>query len=314
MKTRQQLHVLVIGMLMGAAEVVPGVSGGTIAFISGYYEKLLHSIRQCTPYLLVRLRNDGFVTLWRELDVNFMLLLFGGMGVSILLFASGVSYLLVNEPILIWSFFFGLVLASSAIVFLEIEQYNLRVVVSFIMGLVVGLVVTNVIPLNLSPTPLALFFGGAVAVCAWILPGLSGSFILLILGLYAFVLDAVKSFEWMTLATVAAGCLVGLVSFAQGLSWLFARYRSETLAVLTGFMVGSLTRIWPWKMTTSYQIKQDGSQIPLVQQPVYPSDYMLTTGDDAQIMVAVVSVIAGIVIVVLLNWFAGRKDESPVSE
>lgn len=309
MKLLSHVRVVIVGMLMGAAEVVPGVSGGTIAFVSGYYEKLIDTIRQFTPYLIVRLRHDGFVSLWRQLDVNFLLILFGGMFASILLFANGVSYLLENQPVMIWSLFFGLVLASVAVVWLDIGEYNAGIGLALVVGIALGLLLTRVVPINLPPTPIALFFGGAVAVCAWILPGLSGSFILLVLGLYAVVIDAVKELEFVTLGVVAAGCAVGIVTFAQGLTWLFVRYRAVTLAVLTGFMVGSLTKIWPWKITTSYQIKADGTQIPLVQQPILPHEYLQLTGEEPQVLVALVSIVAGLLVVLGLKWLARHHAE-----
>ena len=304
---KERVRVLLVGMLMGAAEVVPGVSGGTIAFISGVYEQLLNAIRQFTPYLIVRLRHDGFISLWKQLDINFLLLLFGGMGVSILLFASGVSYLLENEPIIIWSFFFGLVIASAGVVVREIDSYDVTIGLAIGCGIAFGIVVTNVVPLNLEPSPWTLFFGGAIAVCAWILPGLSGSFILLILGLYAYVIDAVKSLAIVDLAFVAAGCAVGIVSFAQVLSALFARFRNETLAVLTGFMLGSLGKLWPWKQTTSYQLKPDGSQIPLVQEPITPAVYQSLTGQDPQLVIAIGCAVFGLIIVGGLNFLADSK-------
>lgn len=298
------LHLVSIGLIMGAAEVVPGVSGGTIAFISGIYEKLLNSIKQLTPYLFVKLKNQGIRTLWKEVDANFLLILFSSMGVSILLFASWVSYLLHNQPIAIWSFFFGLVISSSVIVFREIRAFGLHTSLAAASGVVIGVVITQLVPLELAPTPLTLFLGGAIAICAWILPGLSGSFILLILGLYTFVIDAIKSFDFLNLAFVATGAVIGLVSFSQVLSRLFSHRRDETLAILTGFMLGSLGKLWPWKSTLSYQIKADGTQIPLIQEPVMPDVYTHLTGQEADILIALCCALLGGVLVLALDLFA----------
>ena len=307
-RTRDFFRVAIIGLMMGAAEVVPGVSGGTIAFISGIYEKLVNSIRQFNPYLLVQLKKDGIRAVWQDVDASFLLMLFGSMAVSVLLFASGVSYLLHNEPVVIWSFFFGLVIASSVVVSREITGFGPGIGMAAATGIGVGIVITQLVPIELEPTPLMLFIGGSVAVCAWILPGLSGSFILLILGLYGFVIDAIKSLDIVSMAFVGAGCIVGLVAFSQVLARLFSHHKNETLAVLTGFMLGSLGKLWPWKNTLSYQIQSDGSQIPLVQEPVMPGVYSDLTGEPADIGIAVVCVVAGAVLVFLLDWVARKSD------
>lgn len=303
---RHYTKIVSIGMLMGAAEVVPGVSGGTIAFISGVYERLVNALRQFTPYLFVFLKNHGIKAAWRRADGNFLFALFGGMGISILLFASTIGYLLRNEPVAIWSFFMGLVLASVWVVYKQISLLTGRIPIACGVGALIGIVITTLVPVELEPTPLFIFLGGAVAVCAWILPGLSGSFILLILGLYAVVIDAIEHLEIITLLTLGAGCAVGIVSFAQLLGRLFRHFRDETLAVLTGFMLGSLVKLWPWKQTTSYQIREDGSHMPLIQEPVMPGVYASVTGDEPQVLVALVALATGIVIVLLVNWFAGR--------
>lgn len=296
---------------MGAAEVVPGVSGGTIAFISGIYQRLVTAISHFTPMLLVDLKDDGLVATWHRVDASFLAVLFASMGVSVILFASGVSYLLNNEPIAIWSFFFGLVVASCVLVARQIESMSIAIGAAGAMGVLIGVVITQLVPVELEPSPWMLFLGGSVAVCAWILPGLSGSFILLVLGLYAFVIDAIKSFDVISLAALAAGCAVGLVSFARVLTHLFTHFRDQTLSLLTGFMVGSLAKLWPWKQTTSYQLKADGSQIPLVQEPISPNAYIELTGQDPDIAIAIGGVITGLVLVGLLHLFAGIKVNEP---
>ena len=303
------VKTVLIGLLMGAAEVVPGVSGGTIAFVTGIYERLINAIKQFTPALLLRLKNEGFVSVWHTVDANFLLVLFGGMGISILLFARGISYLLVTHPIFLWSFFFGLVIASTWIVVRQISRFGYDLVIFAAIGTSIGLLVTTVIPLELSPTLWFFFLGGAVAVCAWILPGLSGSFILLILGLYGAVIDAIKSFELDVLLVLGLGCFVGLVSFAQLVSKLFRDHKDETLAVLTGFMLGSLAKLWPWKETISYQMKADGSKFPLVQEPVLPQSYVQITGQEPYVLAAAGIAIAGIIVVLGLDWVSTQFEE-----
>ena len=313
MKNLQEIvRVAVVGMVMGAAEVVPGVSGGTVAFISGIYERLINAIKQFTPYLILRLKDEGLISTWHSVDATFLLVLFSGMGVSILIFASAVSYLLHNEPIAIWSFFFGLVLVSTLAVSRELESFAVEAGIGIGIGVVIGVVITQLVPIALEPTPLMLFVGGSIAVCAWILPGLSGSFILLLLGLYSFVIDAIKSFDLLNLAFLGLGMVIGLVSFSKLLSRLFARFRNETLSLLLGFMLGSLAKLWPWKNTTSYQIKADGGQIPLVQEPVLPNIYSNLTGQDAEIMTAVGCALVGGALVLMLQK-AARIYSGPES-
>lgn len=308
---RKAITTLSIGLAMGAAEVVPGVSGGTIAFVSGIYERLVNALRQFTPYLLVVLKNHGIVRVWQRVDGNFLVVLFAGMGISIVLFAGGVSYMLNHQPVIIWSFFGGLVIASVWVVYRQISRFGLDLLLATATGAIVGAAITMLVPIQLAPTPLFIFVGGVVAVCAWILPGLSGSFILLILGLYAFVIDAVRHFDFITLSILAVGCVVGLVSFAQILSRLFRYFRDETLATLAGFMLGSLIKLWPWKSTLSYQIQADGSRIPLLQEPVLPSVYTSLTGREPEIAVAVGACVAGFVLVLVIHWLASGSANGP---
>ena len=306
---RETVKLVLIGIIMGAAEVVPGVSGGTIAFISGIYERLVNALRQCTPYLLVVWKNHGFLRIWQRVDATFLLTLFAAMGASVVLLAGAVGHLLRHEPVGIWSFFFGLVIASVWIMYRQISRKGVDILFALAAGGVFGALITTLVPINLEPTPLYIFLGGAVAVCAWILPGLSGSFILLVLGLYAFVIDAIERFDFVILGALGAGCALGLVSFAQVLSRLFRYYRDQTLAVLTGFMVGSLTKLWPWKQTLSYQLRTDGEQIPLVQEPVLPTTYLALTGQDPQYVVAVLAAMVGLGVVLTIHWLASDSEQ-----
>ncbi|MFT7221691.1 MAG: putative membrane protein, partial [Candidatus Azotimanducaceae bacterium] len=270
---KEQIRIVLVGLLMGAAEVVPGVSGGTIAFVSGLYERLINSIQRLTPMRLLDLPRLGLVQWWLSLDLNFLALLFGSMFVSILVLARGVIFLLEFYPVMIWSFFFGLIIASVFVMGRKLLPFTSSTFWSLLLGLVLGVVITRIAPLESEVTPLILFFGGCIAVCAWILPGLSGSFILLILGLYQVVMNAVKDFDLLTMGYVAAGCVVGLLSFSRLLSVLLYRYHDLTVSLLVGFMLGSLTKIWPWRHTTSYQMKPEGGQIPLVEEAVLPTQY-----------------------------------------
>ncbi|MFT4677412.1 MAG: putative membrane protein [Patiriisocius sp.] len=301
MELKPLLRLFGIGMVMGAAEVVPGVSGGSIAFITGIYERLLNAIKQFTPMLLLRLKNDGISATWKAVDANFLLILFGGMAVSVVLLASGLKYMLEHEAVFIWSFFFGLVLLSVYLVLRQISRFGLGIGAAIGVGIALGYIVTSAVPLNLAPTPLNLFCGGIVAISAWVLPGISGSFILLILGLYRFVIDAIADFNILLLTSFAAGCGIGIVVFSQLLSRLLSHYRNETLAVLTGIMLGSLGKIWPWRHVSSYQLKPDGSQTPIVEEPVSPWVYTDMVGANPEIGLAAVGFLLGAVAVLGLH-------------
>jgi|TARA_Y100000310_G_scaffold333761_1_gene411967 putative membrane protein len=298
---RDALYLFLKGMAMGAAEVVPGVSGGTIAFITGIYERLLNAIRSLTPGGLLVLKNRGVAACWRHIDGSFLVVLFLGMAVSILTVAQAVSVLLHQYPVGLWAFFFGLIVASSLVIGAQIETWHAGPALFTLVGMMTGLIVSNAIPIELEATPLFIFAGGAIAVCAWILPGLSGSFILLILGLYTYVIEAIRNLDLVVLSILAVGCAAGLLSFSHFLSHMLKRFRDETLATLTGFMLGSLTKVWPWKHTLSYQLDGQGKRIPLVQEAVTPETYIQLTGADPQLALAAMLALAGFATVLMMQ-------------
>ena len=298
------IRTLIVGLMMGAAEVVPGVSGGTIAFVSGLYERLVSGISRMTPLALMELPEAGIRDWWRSHDINFLLLLFGAMGVSVVILARGVSYLLEYHPVAIWSFFFGLILASVFVVGRRLEFRRVPVCMSLGWGIAIGLLLTRLAPVEAEVTPLALFAGGSIAVCAWILPGLSGSFVLLTLGLYTSVITAIRNLDLPTLFWLGLGCVVGILAFSRVLSMLLARFHDVTLALLAGFMVGSLVRVWPWQHTSSYQINPDGGRIPVVQEPVLPASYEQLTGAQPEFLMALMACLLGLAFILMLDRFA----------
>ncbi len=251
MQQRKFINYLVIslkGMAMGAADVVPGVSGGTIAFISGIYEELIEAINAVNFNALKLLKTKGFKTAWKSINGNFLLALVIGIFTSIVSLAKLISWLLENKPILVWSFFFGLVLASILYVGKQITVWKVGVIALFLTGVVLAYYITTLQPLiSENTSPLFLFLAGALAICAMILPGISGAFILVLLGAYKPVLDAIHNKDFKSLAIIAFGAIVGLLTFSRLLKWLFNHYKNYTLAVLTGFILGSLNKIWPWK-------------------------------------------------------------------
>ncbi|WP_418498413.1 DUF368 domain-containing protein [Flagellimonas sp.] len=305
MKPRRLTDYIIItlkGMAMGAADVVPGVSGGTIAFISGIYEELITSINNIDLSLITVLRKEGIKAFWNKINGNFLLALFAGIFISVLSLAKFLSWLLENEPVLLWSFFFGLVVASVFFVGKEIQKWNLGTVVVFVLGAVVAYFITE-LPVSENTDSLPyLFMSGALAVCAMILPGISGAFILVLLGSYKTILDAVHERDIKIVLTVALGAIVGLLSFARLLKWMFNNYKNITLALLTGFILGSLNKIWPWKKVL--QIRTFGDKTIVVDDVnVLPGAF---EGDN-QLMLAIILAILGFSLIFILEKAASKK-------
>jgi putative membrane protein len=253
-KSLDYLWIVLKGMAMGAADVVPGVSGGTIAFISGIYQELVETISKLRPSLLLVLKNQGLKAFWKASNASFLLALVSGIGLSIASLAQGISWLLSNQPILVWSFFFGLMLASCWHIYRSIGQWKKALYLWLILGtLIAGSL--NFLPEGAANSSLSyLFISGALASIAMILPGISGAFILVLLGSYATVLTGVHERDLAVVSVVGLGAITGLLSFSSLLKWMLSRYQHQTLAVLVGFMLGALPKIWPWKYPTDQAI------------------------------------------------------------
>ncbi len=242
------------GLAMGIAEVIPGVSGGTIAFITGIYEELLNTIKRVNLDLFVLLRAGNWKALWQHINGRFLLFLLAGMAAGVVIGIFFVTYLLEFYPEPLWAFFFGLVLASGFYMARQISSLKPIYSLLFFIGLIASYTITQLTPAGGSESYLAIFLSGAVAISALILPGISGSFILLLLGMYSIIIPNVKGLlsdpnlaSLSIVAVFAAGCLVGLMSFSRILSYTFKNYKDQTLALLTGVMLGSLPKIWPWR-------------------------------------------------------------------
>ena len=241
------------GICMGASDIVPGVSGGTMAFILGIYEELINSIRTVGQPSFIQA-----VLKFRIKDalqiLNWQFLLAVGLGILIAIFtlAQGLEWLLLNQPVYLWSFFFGLVLASVFTVSKRVAVWTPSLIGATAVGAIAAFILVGLVPAQTPDTWWFLILSGACAICAMILPGISGAFILVLLGKYQFVLNAVNERDVVTLVFVAIGAGIGLVSFAQILGWLFKRYHNMTVAVLIGLMIGSLRKIWPWKMDVAW--------------------------------------------------------------
>lgn len=300
-RLKDYIFIALKGMAMGAADVVPGVSGGTIAFISGIYEELISSINAIGPPLLKTLRKEGLRAVWKQVNGNFLLALFTGIFISLFSLAAAVSWLLENEPVLLWAFFFGLVAASVFFVGKEIKRWNAGTVLIMVLGALTAYFITTLPPSeNVDSLPF-LFLSGALAVCAMILPGISGAFILVLLGSYKTILDAVHSRNIMVVLTVAVGAIVGLLSFARLLKWMFKNYHNLTLALLTGFIIGSLNKIWPWKRIL--ETKTYGKKEVVIDTNTSPFAY----DGDPQILWAVVMALVGFCLIFILEKSASKK-------
>ena len=293
------------GMAMGAADVVPGVSGGTIAFISGVYEELIATLNSINLNSLKTLKLQGVSATWKKINGNFLLALFGGILLSILSLSKLVAWLLHEEPVLLWAFFFGLVFASIIFVLKKINQWNSAVFLGLILGGVFAYQLTQLNALGNSDSNWYLFLSGAIAICAMILPGISGAFILVILGSYANVLQALNDKDIGKITIFMTGALIGILSFSRLLKWLFKRFKNVTLAVLTGFMIGALSKIWPWKKILSFRENSEGISVPLNEQCISPFSF----DGDPQILSAIGLMLFGFLMIFFLEKIGAKNKK-----
>lgn len=303
----QYLWIYLKGMAMGAADIVPGVSGGTVAFITGIYERLIDSIGAVGPKTLITLFKQGPIAAWRSFDGNFLLVLLLGILTSVFTLSKILSHLLKNQPEILWSFFFGLILISALYIARQIPHWRTGTIVGLVCGAGVAFLITTLAPQQIPMNPITLFIAGSIAICAMVLPGISGSFILLLLGMYAHVIGAVKSLELINLGIFAAGCACGLLLFTRLLSWLLHHYHNLTMAVLTGFMLGSLNKVWPWKQTLSTRVNSHGEVVPVEQLNVLPQHYLELTGQEPKLMFSILLMVFAITLVLVLERLGNKK-------
>lgn len=304
------LSTFLKGLAMGAADVVPGVSGGTIAFITGIYDTLLESIRRINPSIFRLWKAQGFKAAFKHINGFFLIALFGGVLTSIATLAKLITWMLANHPIPIWSFFFGLILVSVYHILRQVERKDVPRFALLLLGIVFAYSITVLKPLHLEPTALNVLLAGAIAICAMILPGISGSFILLLIGMYAPVLGAVKNVQLDILGLFLAGCVAGLLTFSHVLSWLLRRFRDFTLMFLTGLMIGTLPKIWPWKETISWRLNSKGEQVPLVQHNLSPFEFESLTSQPSQLGLAIAMALLAFALVLGLEKFAEANQKT----
>ena len=293
------------GCAMGMADVVPGVSGGTIAFISGIYEELLGSIKSIDLEAIKLLFTGKFRALWEKINGKFLFSLIAGIGVAILTMARLMTYMLENHPIITWSFFFGLIIASALMVAREVNRWSALSVVTMIVGIVLSYWITVVSPATTPNDWWFVMLSGAIAICAMILPGISGAFILLLLGKYMFIMEAVAQLNIGVLVVFAIGAVVGIVSFSHVLSWLLAKWHDATVTMLMGFMIGSLNKVWPWKQTLETYLDSHGVEQPLVQANVSPMQFEVLSGE-SHLVLAIVSCVAGFALIYVIEMIGKR--------
>ena len=297
MKFSRYIVLALKGCAMGMADVVPGVSGGTIAFISGIYEELLDSIRSVDATALRLLLRFRLAEFWRHINGRFLLPVLLGIAVAIFSLARLMTYLLTNQPIAIWSFFFGLIVASALLVARQIGRWDWRTVLAFAVGAAAAWWITVATPAETPDDWWFVMLSGAIAICAMILPGISGAFILLLLGKYQYIMHAVGEFDIPVIAVFVIGAAAGIISFSHLLSWLLKHWHDVTVAVLMGFMVGSLNKVWPWKETVETYLDSHGVAQPLVQNNIAPGTFEQLTGQPSLLVQAILLGIVGCLVI-----------------
>ena len=297
MKFSRYIVLALKGCAMGMADVVPGVSGGTIAFISGIYEELLDSIRSVDATALRLLLRFRLAEFWRHINGRFLLPVLLGIAVAIFSLARLMTYLLTNHPIAIWSFFFGLIVVSALLVARQIGRWDWRTVLAFAVGAAAAWWITVATPAETPDDWWFVMLSGAIAICAMILPGISGAFILLLLGKYQYIMHAVGEFDIPVIAVFVIGAAAGIISFSHLLSWLLKHWHDVTVAVLMGFMVGSLNKVWPWKETVETYLDSHGVAQPLVQNNIAPGTFEQLTGQPSLLVQAILLGIVGFLVI-----------------
>lgn len=318
----EKISISLKGFAMGIAEVIPGVSGGTIAFITGIYHRLLSAIGHFDLELIRSLKQDGFGKTWQKVDGTFLASLLGGMAIGIVFGIFTITHLMETHPEPLWGFFFGLIIASAVVLFKELKRVTLPVIIALIAGAIVAYIITIVSPTEGNTNLFYVYISGAIAICALMLPGISGSFVLLLMGMYTIIIPTLKSVlttfdggDILICAVFALGCLTGLLSFAKVLSWLFDNYNQITFAAMIGFLIGSLNKIWPWRNVTQIADKESGaiSSVTdyqqllsldketykvLAERNVWPNDYLM---HEPRTVLTIIAILLGLGVVLLIT-------------
>ena len=301
-KPKDFLLLFLKGLGMGSADAVPGVSGGTVAFITGIYETLMDAIKSIDKEAVALLFSLKIKAFWEKINGTFLVVLFAGIATGLLTVGKLITHQLEANPISVWSFFFGLIIISAILVLREIKAWRWPVGMAILVGTAIAYGITVAGP---AETPNALWFvfiTGAVAICAMILPGISGAFILLIMGKYEYIFQALlKDKNLLVIAVFGAGCVTGLLTFSRAVSWVLKHFHDIAIGVLAGFMVGSLNKVWPWKVVTGYRINSHGEQVPAFDKSIWPNDYFEATAQNPQVLQAILFMASGFLFVLLIE-------------
>ncbi|GHB25463.1 DUF368 domain-containing protein [Salinicola rhizosphaerae] len=297
------------GMGMGAADAVPGVSGGTIALIVGIYEELIETIKRFGPKAIGVWKDRGTQALIGYLNLRFLIPLVLGIGISLVTIAHLVTWLMASHELLLNAFFFGLVLASAWVVMRQVGHWRWRYLLPVLLGLLVAAYLPQLLPDMSQAGNAMLFVAGAIAISAMLLPGVSGSFLLLVMGLYGTVMSGIKSFDIGLIAIFGAGCVVGLFTFSRVLSWLLRHHHALTLMAIVGFILGSLPQLWPWRQMSSYRMDAAGHPVALAYRYLMPADYTAVTGQPSHWLAATALIIVGVVVVMCLGERKGHSAD-----
>jgi len=289
------------GLAMGAANVIPGVSGGTIALITGIYERLINAIKQCDLHAVRLLLGRDWKTLWQHIDGQWLCILLGGVAASIITLARLFEYLLAEHERNTMAFFFGLILLSVVYVAKRVTHWNATALAALIAGTAIAIAIALLAPASENDSTLYVFLCGVMAISSMILPGLSGSFVLIMMGNYALVLSAINTFSMNILVPLALGCAFGLIAFSHILAWVFKRYANQTLALMTGFVVGSLVVIWPWKEAITRTVERVGKP---PKEVVTSYEWFLPLLSDTTTWIAVALMILGALLIAIMERYA----------
>jgi putative membrane protein len=314
------LIITLKGLAMGAADVVPGVSGGTIAFISGIYQELIDSINNVNLSVLKTLKKDGLKPAWQQVNGAFLLALLSGIFISVLTFSKIITHLLDAHPILVWSFFFGLIIASVVLIWKETSNWKLVDTLALVAGIVLSYYITIARPVSSPDSYWYLFLSGFIAIIAMILPGISGAFILLLMGSYETVIGTINKFRegivsfdmeilgqaLLKLSVFAIGAIIGLKSFSKILHWMFATHKNTTLTLLIGFMAGSLNKVWPWKQVLETRINSHGEVVPFLEKSILPQNFE----GNPQVIEAVIMGVIGFVVIFGMEKLASNLGKN----
>jgi putative membrane protein len=305
-----QLLLFLRGVAMGAVDLVPGVSAGTIALVTGIYGELINTIKSFNLTALKILKNDGIAAAWQHINGQFLLILLSGILFSLFTFAGLMRFLLEAFPLQLWCFFMGLIISSVIYLLRENPPSKAYLIGLLIMGILIASAFSVMPSAALGTSYVSIFIAGSIALCAMILPGISGSFILVLLGLYPMFIDALASFHVDFLMVFAMGGIVGLMLLSRILSWLMSHYKAAVIATMSGFLLGSLSIIWPWKNIAATVLSSE-NQLAVGAQNILPQNYLATVGQEPYLLSSSLAFVVGLLVVFLIERLAYRSGLDP---